>query len=275
MKAAVKEHQGELIQGGYQPQGNGPKPPAPMTGSGVVPASDAANLMAVISRAASDPTVDIDKMERLIAMHNGMVARQNEQAFNDAMTAAQKQMRRVAADSNNPQTRSKYASYAALDRAIRPVYTEHGFSLTFNTGEAAEGFVRVICDVANAGFTRTYHIDMPADGKGAKGGDVMTKTHATGSAITYGRRYLMAMIFNLAVGDDDDGNAAAEPVETITDEQVKELSDLLISTKSNLVLFLKAIKLESLTQIRADKFEAAKKLINETAKKRAEREQQK
>ena len=53
---------------------------------------------------------------------------------------------------------------------------------------------------------------MPADGKGAKGGDVMTKTHATGSAMTYGQRYLVKMIFNIAVGADDDGRAAgAQP----------------------------------------------------------------
>lgn len=49
---------------------------------------------------------------------------------------------------------------------------------------------------------------MPADGKGAKGGDVMTKTHAAGSAMSYGQRYLLKMIFNLAVGDDDDGQKA-------------------------------------------------------------------
>jgi hypothetical protein len=53
---------------------------------------------------------------------------------------------------------------------------------------------------------------MPADGKGAKGGDVMTRTHATGSALSYGMRYLLKMIFNVAVGeDDDDGNDADEP----------------------------------------------------------------
>ena len=50
---------------------------------------------------------------------------------------------------------------------------------------------------------------MPSDGKGAKGGDVMTKTHATGAAMSYGMRYLLKFIFNVAVGEDDtDGNGA-------------------------------------------------------------------
>ncbi len=68
---------------------------------------------------------------------------------------------------------------------------------------------------------------MPADGKGAKGGDVMTKTHATGAAASYGARYLLKGIFNIAVGDDDrDGNAPPETEKFITEEQVMELRDL-------------------------------------------------
>ncbi len=48
---------------------------------------------------------------------------------------------------------------------------------------------------------------MPADGKGAKGGDVMTKTHAVGAAKSYGKRYLLKDIFNIAIGEEDtDGN---------------------------------------------------------------------
>jgi hypothetical protein len=59
-----------------------------------------------------------------------------------------------------------------------------------------------------SGATRRYQIDMPIDTKGARGGDVMTRTHATGSAFSYGKRYLLIGMFNLAIGDDDDGNAA-------------------------------------------------------------------
>jgi hypothetical protein len=58
------------------------------------------------------------------------------------------------------------------------------------------------------GFSRRYQIDMPIDTKGARGGDVMTRTHATGSAYTYGKRYLLIGMFNLAIDDDDDGNVA-------------------------------------------------------------------
>lgn len=95
---------------------------------------------------------------------------------------------------------------------MRPIYTKHGFGLSFDTGEGAPDlYVRVVCYVTHTGgHARTYHADIPADGKGAKGGDVMTRTHAVGAAMSYGMRYLLKMIFNVAVGeDDDDGNSAS------------------------------------------------------------------
>ena len=188
-------------------------------GMAVVPAGtlplDAPDLtegVSLFERLLKDPAVDPEKMERFMAMQERINARAAESEFNAAMTAAQKQMRPVATDSDNPQTRSKYASYEALDRALRPIYTEHNFALSFNTDEApGPETVRVLCKVTHAGgHAERYRLDMPSDGKGAKGGDVMTKTHATGSAVTYGMRYLLKMIFNVAVGEgDDDGNSAA------------------------------------------------------------------
>jgi hypothetical protein len=123
----------------------------------------------------------IDVIERLAALQEKAMARDSEMQFNEALNAAQSELGRVAPDLTNPQTKSKYASYAALDRKIRPIYTKHGFSLSFNSGDSPlPETVRVECYVSHCGgHTRKYTgPPMPADGKGAKGGDVMTKTHA-------------------------------------------------------------------------------------------------
>lgn len=178
----------------------------------MVPA-ESANAVQMFERLAKDPNTSVEKIERLMALWERMEARRAESEFNGAMSSAQKAMRPVSADAANPQTRSRYASYGALDRAIRPIYTQHGFGLSFDTADGGPpDHVRVVCHVTHGGgHSRLYHIDMPADGKGAKGGDVMTKTHAAGSAVTYGMRYLLKMIFNVAVGeDDDDGNRAGK-----------------------------------------------------------------
>lgn len=168
--------------------------------------------LSIFERLARDPNVSVENLERLVALWERTEARKAEAAFNADMTAAQMEMKPVLADEENTQTGSKYPSFEALDKAVRPIYTAHGFGLSFNQGDGAPDlYVRVVCYVSHrGGHTRTYHADMPADGKGAKGGDVMTKTHAVGSAFTYGQRYLLKMIFNVAVAKDDDGNKAGQ-----------------------------------------------------------------
>jgi hypothetical protein len=69
--------------------------------------------------------------------------------------------------------------------------------------------VRVVCKVFHSGgHCETHGLDVPVDGIGAKGGQVMTKVRALGSGCTYARRYLSAMVFNIAVDRDDDANYA-------------------------------------------------------------------
>jgi hypothetical protein len=164
------------------------------------------NLLAI----ALQNNAAIDVIERLSALQERALQRDAEQSFNVAMNAAQADLGRIAPDLNNPQTKSKYASYSALDRVLRPIYTRHGFSLSFDSGDSSlPDTVLIICYVSHRdGHTRKYQgPPMPSDGKGAKGGDVMTKTHATGAAMSYGMRYLLKFIFNVAVGEDDtDGN---------------------------------------------------------------------
>lgn len=175
------------------------------------PAVQPTTMLDIIDRASRDPNVDIDKLERLIGMKERMEAEQNRREFDNAMASAQSEMDPIRADLENKQTKSRYASYAHLDTAVRPIYSTHGFALTFNTGDAPNpSEVRVLCTVSHrAGHRQDYKIDMPADGKGPQGAAVMTRTHATGAAASYGQRYLLKLIFNLAVGDvDDDGNGA-------------------------------------------------------------------
>lgn len=225
-----------------------------------VGAPDAAALISVIERAATNPDVDIDKMERLMQMHERIMGRQAEQAFNEALVEAQSETGRIATDAENPQTRSRYASYAALDKVLRPIYTSHGFSISFDTGDTdSADMVRVVAYVSHkAGHTRTYKALLPADGKGAKGGDVMTKTHATGSAMSYGMRYLLKMIFNVAVGEaDDDGNAAAKPVQTITEEQVADLAALIEEVGADKPKFLQWLQVDALENLPAKHYKQA------------------
>lgn len=234
--------------------------------------SESAAILSVIERAASNPAVDIDKLERLMQMRNDMAAREAERAFNLAMKGAQREMGVVGADATNPQTRSKYATYAKLDSVLRPIYTKHGFSLSFDEDDSPKtDHIRVVCYVSHEdGHTRTYRKDMPADGKGAKGGDVMTKTHAAGAAASYGARYLLKGIFNIAVGEEDrDGNVpetgTAGP---ISGDQLARLRKLIDAFDADEARFAAHMGVGALESLPAAKFAKAEAELNAYGAKR-------
>lgn len=198
---------------------------------------------------------DFAAVREMIEFGKKLEADEAEKAFNIAMAEAQAEMRPIAADAENPQTRSKYASYAALDRALRPIYTKHGFALSFDEGDTEKpDHIRVLCYVTHrAGHARTYRKDMPSDGKGAKGGDVMTKTHAAGAADSYGMRYLLRKIFNVAVGSDDtDGNAPRpHSLPTISQKQADELRALIDQAGATAEKFCEVGKIDAVTDLLA------------------------
>jgi len=230
---------------------------------------DANSLMAVISRAASDPNMDVLRLEKLLEMYERITARQAEQGYNNAMSAAQAEMRPIAADANNPQTKSKYASFAALDRVLRPIYTRHGFSLSYSAADGAPPeHVRVVCKVSHRdGHTERPYIDLPVDGKGAKGGDVMTKTHAMGAGFTYGQRYLEKAIFNIAVGDDLDGNEPMAGARPITDAQRDALQILCETVGADVRAFSDYMGPESLAALPARDYREAEQALQAKARK--------
>lgn len=212
-----------------------------------------ASMMNIIEKAALNPDIDMDKMERLLEMKERLDAKDEIKQFNLAMSEAQSKMGRISTDATNPQTRSKYASYGKLDKVLRPIYTDAGFSLSFDSKRADENTITVLCYVSHkAGHTRTYTADMDASGKGAKGGDVMTKTHATGSAMSYGMRYLLKLIFNVAIGEeDDDGNGAN--IQRISEEQANEIHAKINDNGLDMAAFLgwlkKTLKCNSIEEI--------------------------
>jgi hypothetical protein len=189
----------------------------------------------VIVRAAQDPNFDMDKLERLVELQENLRRDFANQDFNESMSAAQGEMSPISANANNPQTRSRYATYDQVDRECRPIYTKHGFAISYDTEEISETRIRVIGLVSHGSIVRRHQITMPIVTQGIRGGDMMTLTHATQSAVTYGKRALLGMIFNLAIDRDDDGNRAGgrvppqqqavqpQPVEPLHDPETGEL----------------------------------------------------
>lgn len=229
-------------------------PPAP---ANVVGAN---SIVQVIERAAKDPSVDVDKLERLLMLHERIRIADAEQAFNAAMKAAKADMPQVFRDAKNDTTHSRYARLETLARTVDPIIARHGFGLSFGTDVSPmEGHYRITCDLSHdAGHTKSYHLDIPADGVGMKGNANKTPTHALGSTISYGRRYLKLMIFDIATTDDDDGQAAGSgQILTVTGPQIQRLREMIAQSGKTEQEFCAFCCVDALADIPSDRFDKA------------------
>jgi hypothetical protein len=182
----------------------------------------------------------IDVIERIVALQREERHYHANVAFDEALNRCQQKLERISADASNPQTDSRYASYAKLDKVVRPIYTAEGFALSFGEKDCpTPGKTRFVAYLSRSGVTREYLKDLSPSTKGPKGNDVMTPIHADASADSYAKRYLLKDIFNIAIGEDDnDGNG---PSAGLPDDRVREMLGE-ISRASNLDQLWKVYK---------------------------------
>lgn len=190
-------------------------------------------ILAVIDRAVRDPSVDVEKMERLLAMHERVMAENARRAFMAAFKDAKSEMKAVVRNKYNEQTKSGYADLDAVSAAIDPLYERFGFSMSFGSFPATkDGHYGVSCVLMHEeGHEKSYSAEVPADMTGMKGTQNKTATHGFGSTMSYGRRYLKLMVWDIATRDDDGNDAST--IETISAEQAKAFRDLLKAKGKN------------------------------------------
>ena len=190
------------------------------------------SLLNTIASMALDPAVDVEKIKALVRLQREVAADQARIAFARAMSAAQAEMISVVRDAENKHTRSRYATLEVIDKAVRPIYSKHGFSLSFNGGAQHEKAVEVVCECSHRdGHSKTYALTGGLDTSGAGGNANKTAIQGLGSSATYLRRYLTMMIFNISLADkdDDDGNAGRARLTRINEEQKAKITGLLRS----------------------------------------------
>ncbi len=167
---------------------------------------ESSSIMAKVIELASTPGINTEMVDRLIAWHEREQARQAMEAFNVAMSAAQGEIRAVVRNAYNDQTRSRFATLEAVDEAIRPIYTKHGFRLSFTETPDGGAEMRISCIVARGSHVETYSLPALPDMTGPKGAPNKTQVQGVGSTVSYLRRYLTCLVFNVATRDDNDGN---------------------------------------------------------------------
>ncbi len=180
------------------------------------PVSESAAIIQVIERAAANPNVDIDKMERLLQMHERIVERNAKASYASALSAMQPHLP-VITEKGKIIVRDKvtkeviqstgYALWEDINEAIKPILADHGFALSFKTGIAADGKITVTGVLSHRdGHQEETTMALPHDSTGSK-----NAVQAVGSSTSYGKRYTASALLNITSrGEDDDGNKAIE-----------------------------------------------------------------
>ncbi|HHY4192048.1 ERF family protein [Pseudomonas aeruginosa] len=195
-------------------------------GAAVIQAGESATILQVIQRAAADPACDIEKMERLMAMHERMQSRSAEAEFNASMAAMQSELPSIAergAITVNGQKRSNYATFEDINDIVKPIMQRFGFAVSFRVESVQTGVSVTGILMHCAGHREQTTMLVPLDTSGSK-----NAVQSLGSSVSYGKRYVLSALLNITTrGEDDDGNAAVPPKKLITQAQAQQLKTLL------------------------------------------------
>jgi hypothetical protein len=237
-------------------------------------------ILAMIERASRDPTVDIEKFERLMAMKERLEADRASIAFAEAFAelgpdlpvidrrgrivvyskADREKAGGVPADAE-PIQKTPYAMLDDILEALRGPLHKHGFTpvrFEHQTTDDNRLITTAILRHRTGHEERATTPPLKHDSTGSK-----NDVQAIGSALTYGRRYaLMAVlpIVSHAPQDaDDDGRAAGSaPIDI---DQVAYLEQQLRDTESDTAKFLATIGAPTIAEITAKQYKRAVALI--------------
>lgn len=231
--------------------------------------SEPRTLLAAIVQLASNPAVDVQKLDALLNMQERMEVRQAEIEFNQALARLSQKMPRVnkngtvtlktkeGKDSGSYQ----FAKWQDIDRIIRPLMAEEGFSLSFDSqqrqGEGG-GIIVTGTLLHRDGHSKSASMPLALDA-----GPGRNNLQAMGSSLSYGKRYCAEMLLNIVrEAVDDDGVTGGAP-KSITEEQRDALNILADHAGANKRKFCEMFGIDSIADLPATMYAAAERMLKE------------
>jgi cell fate (sporulation/competence/biofilm development) regulator YlbF (YheA/YmcA/DUF963 family) len=203
-------------------------PPAP---------TESDRVLAMIDRMLAFPDVPVERYQQMFDLHRQVRADLARQKYFAAFAELQTDLPVVARKGTGHGT-VRFARFEDIMEAIRPKLTQHGFSVSFRT-EQPDGKLSVTCILAHEdGHSESTTMTLPHDTSGGK-----NAVQAWGSSASYGKRYTLITLLGIATDEDDDGRAGGG--DTISEDQVDELFDLIAETQANVGQFLIVAKVGS------------------------------
>ena len=227
------------------------------TANQVVPAEEKAlvpaNVLEVIAAAASDPRVDPEKLEKLLALKERIDARDAEREFAQDFAAASAEMPRVAKNGvidMGGKGKMNFARYEDIDKALRPIEAKHGFMRTFMTDPTPGGITMTVKLIHKGGHSEKSSRFMPPDAGAGR-----NAMQAIGSASSYAKRYLTLDIWNIICEGVDNDGSLAEPLNEDERNKVYDLLHALELNDKGMKAFLKFAGSDSVESIQRFKFD--------------------
>jgi len=226
------------------------------------------NMLSAIVMLAKDQSVDVAKLDAILQMQERLEDRQAKVEFSRALTRLAGKLPRVKKNGTISLGQGKgeipFAKWEDMDKIIRPLMDEEGFTLSFDSDQRADqgGGIIVTGELLHRdGHSKTAKMALPLDT-----GPGRNNLQAMGSSLSYGKRYCAEMLLNIVrEGADDDG--AKGGVQFIGPGQLATIKKLLAETNTNEIRFLETIGVSELTDIKVGEFTIAVNLLN--AKKAA------
>jgi hypothetical protein len=154
------------------------------------PTADSTAIIQVIERAALNPDVDIDKMERLLQMQERVMDRQAMMAYSAAMAAMQTELPSI--EERGQTNNGCYATLEDIVDTVRPILQTHGFAVSFRIQTQERGIQVTGVLMHKDGHREETSMLLPADMSGNK-----NAVQAFGSSTSYGKRYVLCALLNI------------------------------------------------------------------------------
>jgi hypothetical protein len=205
---------------------------------------EANSLMQIIANAASDPNVDVTKMQALLNMQVSIMERTAKMAYDRAMITMQPHLPIITRNAKievNGQNRGRYCKLDQIEKVVRPILHEHGFVMTYSCKPQEKSVVMVGKMSHREGHTEISEMQLPHDTSGSK-----NAVQGVGSSQEYGRRYLLVHMANIVMQDEDtDGNSLAP----ISAEQARQFARELEEVGADMMRVLDHFKIERLNDL--------------------------
>lgn len=185
-----------------------------------LPGSSPAKLLEI----AVSKDMDIEKLERLLALQERWDSEQARKAYLDAFSKFQaecpeipKNIKKVIPYKQGGGSKTlEYADLGQISKYVRPAMEKHGLSFRWEQNQA-DGLIKITCIMSHRdGHSEKTSLFSQPDTSGGKGG-----LHSIMSTVTYLKRYTLSCLAGLSTVDSDDDGVAGDAAHQAPQQQAQ------------------------------------------------------